>query len=278
MLAAPVRFRSIAGFVVLPLLLSGCFYFPSALSHQEHSPETRPWWCDSTGADGGHHSGHHYDGVEKGMLDWSSCETVSAQFDLALDYAQQFPTLGDAEAAGFHGLVPYVAGMGTHHAPQGDFTLEHFNSPKFDPHEPVFPGTALDGDFNPMRPEFLQYDGNGPDAQLVGMSWYVRTDNGMPPPGFKGDNDFWHVHERLCFRTSNFTFAGENLTDETCENRGGRNLHLDDYWMAHAWIVPGWEHEPDVFVNHHPCLLPGGPAAEDHECWDASGDDHDGHG
>ena len=51
--------------------------------------------------------------------------------------------------------------------------------------------------FDPDKPTYLQYDGNGPDAKLVGMSWYVRS-GAMPPEGFPGDNDWWHVHPELC--------------------------------------------------------------------------------
>ena len=271
------RQLSVAVTFAISLLLSGCYYFPTALQHEQEMPASRPWWCDSTGGGGGHHSSHHYDGVDKGILSWEDCKAVSAQFDLALEYAMQYPTLGEAEAAGFHGLVPYAAGMGTHHAEQGTFGLGGLNSPDFDPTDPEFPGTALDDTFDPTRPEFLQYAGNHAGAPLVGMSWYVKTEGGMPPPGFAGDNDFWHVHERLCFRATNFTFAGQDLSDAECEARGGINAHLGDYWMVHAWIVPGYEHQPDVFVNHHPCLVAGGPASDGDPCWTASAG-HAGHG
>jgi len=37
--------------------------------------------------------------------------------------------------------------------------------------------------------------------------------------------------------------------------------------MVHTWIVPGWSYKPDLFINHHPCLQPGGPAGADDPCW-----------
>ncbi|HZJ26377.1 MAG TPA: hypothetical protein VFF40_05100 [Acidimicrobiia bacterium] len=241
---------------VLVLALSGCFQY-TALQHQAADPTTRPWWCESTG-DGGGHAAHHYMGQTKGMLSWEDCLTLSANFDQALDYARQYPSLGVAETAGMHRLVNYATGMGTHNAFLGSFDP---TDPSFDPLDPMFPGTALDDVFDPNKPEFLQYDGNGSDAKLVGMSWYVRTDNGMPPAGFAGNNDWWHTHELLCFSNSNFRVSGEGLTDEQCAAQAGTNLHLGNYFMIHAWIVPGWNHEPDVFVGHHPCLLATGPAA-----------------
>ncbi|MGI8938465.1 MAG: hypothetical protein ACR2JF_09695 [Iamia sp.] len=84
------------------------------------------------------------------------------------------------------------------------------------------------------------------------MSWYVYSEGG-PPAGFAGHNDAWHVHPRLCF-SDEMRFMGQDRTDESCEASGGHDLHLDDYYMVHAWIVPNWDHRPDVFVDHHPCL------------------------
>jgi hypothetical protein len=250
------------------LLMSGCYYYPTAYDHQQSDPTTRPWWCDSTGNAGGHGS-EFYVGVTKGMLSWDDCKTLSAQFDVALAYAQQYPTAGSAEASGFHKIVNYVEGMGTHHVGPGGFTKEDLTSPDFDPTNPVFPGSQVDDTFNPTKPEFLMYDGNGSDARLVGMAWYVHTSTGQPPAGFPGVNDWWHVHHLLCMRTSDVLVVGEDITDAQCAARGGLNLHLDNYYMVHAWIVPGWEITGDVFRNHHPCLQASGPVTSpDDPCWD----------
>jgi hypothetical protein len=208
-----------------------------------------------------------HDPAPKGMLSWDDCEAVSLQFDTALAYVLQYPRARDAEAAGFHQVIPYVAGMGTHHVRVEDFAASHFREPGFDPRDPHFAGSAIDGEFEAGRPEFLMYDGNGPNARLVGMAWYVRTHGGHPPAGFAGGNDWWHVHERLCFDRDTLAFRGQDSSDAACASRNGVNLHLDDYWMAHAWILPGWTHEPDVFANHHPCLDGGGPAPPDSHCW-----------
>ncbi|MDZ7733291.1 MAG: hypothetical protein U5R31_09385 [Acidimicrobiia bacterium] len=109
------------------------------------------------------------------------------------------------------------------------------------------------------------------------MSWYVARDDGTPPAGFPGDNDWWHVHEDLCWRDGQV--VGDGLTDEECAARGGTNLDMSRYWMAHTWIVPGMQHYPDVFVNHHPCLQPGGIADFTDPCWTAAttpaGEGHD---
>lgn len=244
----------VAGIGALALVLSGCF-FPLAAAHKNSNPDTRPWWCHSSGGGHGGHGSEHYEGVEKGMLSWEDCLSLSKSLDAVNKYAAQYPTRGAAEDAGISPRVNYVKGMGTHHLRGG-----------------------IDGNFDPTKPEFLQYGGNSRDSKLVGMSWYVRTDNGKPPAGFPGDNDWWHTHEYLCLSNSNGLVIGDGLTDAECAARGGYNVYLGNYWMVHTWIVPGWQHQPDVFVNHHPCLLASGPAAADHACWDmAGGGGHGGH-
>lgn len=238
--------------VAVTLLLSACYY-PAAVSHRRKDPDTRPWWCHSLmghdhGGEGGHgdHGEEHYAGMEKGMLSWDDCLVLSQNFDNAVEFAQQYPTLGDAEAAGWVRTVNYATGMGTHHR---------------NPNSGVLPAPGV---FDPDEPTYLQYGGNSADAPLVGMSWYVNSGS-MPPAGFVGDNDWWHVHPQLCFRN------GLVIRDGPCQpGDGGVTLNLEDYWMVHAWIVPGWEFKPDVFVNHHPCLEAGGPAPDDDPCWGMS--------
>lgn len=236
----------VAGFVALALVVSGCFR-PLALAHQQDSPDTRPFWCESTGGEGTHGSAYYTNlGITKGMLSWEDCLALSDNLDASLQYAMQWPTRGEAEAAGWNAQVNYVKGMGTHHAL----------------------GNPLQGAFDPNKPNFLQYDGNGPDAKLVGMSWYVENGTEAPPAGFPGDNDWWHVHEYLCISNSTGLVIGDGITDAQCTSLGGTNVFLGNYWMVHTWIVPGWFAQPDIFINHHPCLLAGGPAAAGDPCWD----------
>ncbi|MBK5288102.1 MAG: hypothetical protein JJE46_06510 [Acidimicrobiia bacterium] len=234
--------RTVMGVAVLALLLTAC-YRPLAVAHQANHPDTRPWWCHSTGGEGTHGSAYYTNlGITKGMLSWDDCLAVSGHLDKAAAFALQWPTRGDAEAAGWKATVNYATGMGTHHSR----------------------GNALQGAFNPDQPNFLQYGGNSPDAKLVGMSWYVNNGPDGPPEGFEGNNDWWHTHEYLCVsRTS-----GLVVFDGQCPSGvDGTSVYLGGYWMVHAWIVPGWLNQSDVFVGHHPCLLAGGPAAPDDPCW-----------
>jgi hypothetical protein len=240
-----------AGGIALAMIivLTACepVYTQAAADHQEASPDTRPWWCDSTG--GGH--GDHmmdpdpYEGVVKGELSWNDCLINSIYFDALLDWAAQWTNQGVAEDAGFFQVVPYAAGMGTHH---------------------VNPEAKFDDVFNPARPEFIMFDGNGRDAELTGFAWWVQSDDG-PPEGFLGDNDWWHQHPNVCLSPQG-TWWGQGGTREACEDRGGTFLPNDDMWMVHAWVLPDWQLQFDVFQNHHPCLPGSGPITDpDNPCW-----------
>ncbi len=236
----------VAAIAVFALGLSGC-YRPLAESYQKNAPNDRPWWCNSKGGEGTHGSQYYMDrGITKGPLSWADCLELSSDLDQASAYALQWPTRGEAEAAGWKASVNYAMGMGTHHAL----------------------GNPLQGSFDPTKPNFLQYDGNGPNAKLVGMSWYVKNGPDAPPEGFPGNNDWWHTHENLCI--SNAT--GLVIFDGPCQtSQDGATVYLGDYWMVHAWIIPGFLWPHDVFVGHHPCLLASGPAAPDDPCWTSDG-------
>tara|TARA_B100000965_G_C19602782_1_gene763845 strand:+ start:10898 stop:11803 length:906 start_codon:yes stop_codon:yes gene_type:complete len=228
-------------------------------------PDTMPWWCNSTGI-GGHHVDPAYEGMEKGELSGEECEALTAEFQAALEWSSQWATLGEAEAAGFHMLVGYTEGMGTHHARLGDFRMD---SEDFDASSPEFTGTSLDEAFDYSQPEFLMFAGEESDSELVGFAWFVRSPSDIPPEGFTGDNDWWHRHESLCFQMELMLVRGEDLSEEQCEGNDGENVMLGEYWMAHAWIVRPWLTNGDVFTNHHPCLPDEGAIYDDeHECWD----------
>ena len=228
-------------------------------------PDTMPWWCNSTGI-GGHHVDPAYEGMEKGELSGEECETLTTEFQAALEWSSQWATLGEAEAAGFHMLVGYTEGMGTHHARLGDFRMD---SEDFDASSPEFVGTSLDETFDYSQPEFLMFAGEEAESELVGFAWFVRSPSDVPPEGFTGDNDWWHRHESLCFQMELMIVRGEDLSEEQCEGNDGENVMLGEYWMAHAWIVRPWLTNGDVFTNHHPCLPDEGAIYdEEHECWD----------
>ena len=106
----------------------------------------------------------------KGRLSGRDCRHLKANLTASRRYAAQFPTAADAMAAGFHMIVPYVHGMGAHYiGPDG------------------IPTTV-----NPDRPNFLLYGGNGPDAPLVGLMWFVNSGQAPPVDGGSGSDGGRH--------------------------------------------------------------------------------------
>ncbi len=231
-------------------VLSACepVFTDAAIEHNQTTPDTRPWWCDSTGGGHGDHEVHHnpYEGVVKGKLTWEECVVNSIHFDMLNDWAQQWTSEGVAEDAGFFQVVPYAEGMGTHH---------------LNPN-----GQGGDGIFDFDNPDFLMFDGNRRDAKLTGFAWWVRSEGG-PPEGFRGDNDWWHQHRNVCLSPQG-RWRGQGGTREACEDGGGEFLPNEDMWMTHAWVLPDWEIRFDVFQNHHPCLPASGPITDRNDpCW-----------
>ena len=183
-----------------------------------------PWWCTSTeeipvttGPAVG--TVDWYADIDKAPLAWDDCMTMSAQFDVAKEFAEQWPTEGAAEADGWREVTPYVPGMGTHHV-RGGITPAMLADPSFNRQNPILDSVGLDDKFEPTKPEVLQFDGNGPAAKLVGFDYYVRTNTGLPPAGFPGNIDWWHHHPWICHRKS-------DAADDRVQ-RQRRQLHVTE--------------------------------------------------
>ena len=87
--------------VAATVLLSAC-YKPLAQAVKAADPTMRPWWCHSElMPDDMAKDWYLAHGYAKGDLSWDDCLQVSADFDAAFTYAQQWPTRG---AAGGHGV------------------------------------------------------------------------------------------------------------------------------------------------------------------------------
>lgn len=265
------RTKVLALVAVVALCTTSCRYVAMARS-AEKSGEPVPWWCNPTEeipVTEGPASGtvDWYAGTHKDPLPWDDCHQLSAWFDEARDYALQWPTAADAVADGWDLATAYVPGMGTHHV-RNSLTPEQLNSPDFDRNDPILDDNGLDDVFDPTRPEVLQFDGNGPNARLVGFDYYVRTENGLPPEGFPGNNDWWHHHPRICFRTSDAVMIAFNASDTSCASMNGINVNMSNYYMLHVWILDDMVFTPDVYAGMMPCIS-GGTAIRDdatHPC------------
>jgi len=223
---------------------------------QVQAQGTAHWTCTSHGlgghmvADHGADSGYandYYKGKTKGTLSLADCMKNAQTFDKVLKYALKYPTR--SSAASFPEAVQFVKGLGTHNM------TGSMGSP-------------------PGNPFFLQYDGDTPTAPLAGMSWFTYA-GAAPPPGFAGDNDFWHSHTSLCYTSKanikdvqpgapGIGVAANEISDAECQAKGGVNLKLPGIWMSHAWIVPGYEDKFDIFAGASACVQgTGKPSAND---------------
>lgn len=272
--SARQRLVRIVAMLAAATLASGCQYWQmAAQSAGGNGPA--PWFCDPTAPNSvtgpGMGTVDWYASVTRAPLNDQDCATFAGQLDMAKGVAEYYPTLGVAEARGFDKAFAFIPGMGTHHAFEG-ITPELLHSPSFDRFDPIVPNTPMDEEFDPTRPEFLQFNGNTPDSVLIGMSWYVRTEDGLPPEGFAGDNDWWHHHPTLCLSNVNAEVVGVNTTDATCAPRNGVNVHMDKYFMLHTWQVDDLEYHADVFAPMHPCILSTGAIFDmDDPCHDSAG-------
>jgi hypothetical protein len=228
------------------------------------------WTCKAQGL-GGNMEGEHnangglandaYAGKQKGQLSLADCKANAKLFDKALAFAKRYPTKGSA--AGFVEMVQHIDGMGTHNM------------------------TGSMGGPN-ANPFFLQYDGEGADAPLAGISWFTSSLGG-PPAGFAGGNDWWHSHKSLCYALKgqldnlkpgapSFGVAGNEISDAECRAKGGTQLRLPGIWMGHAWIIPGYENFYDVFAGASACVMAKGKPAADDPCHNTPMSDGHEHG
>jgi hypothetical protein len=159
-------------------------------------------------------------------------DLLAQQLGTAHAVALRYPTVGDAEAAGYRMTTTYVPCIGAHYI-----------------------NGAYLGSFDPSHPAMLLYAGTTPDAKIVGLSYAVLS-GAAPPEGFAGPNDIWHQHNLnggLCLRGA-VVVGAESTTPAECEARGGVKIALDSLWMMHAWVADGWPSSWGIFSSEHPDL------------------------
>lgn len=201
----------------------------------------------SGGAGGGHghasssaapsdnegHGGHAGPQPWTAMVDQKQCDTLDAELSLARATALKYPTAADAMAAGWERVTFYVPGIAAHYMKFG----------------------IVDGKFQIDQPEMILYDGNSPDARVVGLSYYmIQPGQAEPSQGFTGANDHSHRHVGLCNKPGVGVIGDSTLTAEECAAIGGLKSDGSKGWMSHAWVVPGCESPWGVFSAASPLL------------------------
>jgi hypothetical protein len=107
--------------------------------------------------------------------------------------------------------------------------------------------------FDASRPAMLLYDGNGLDAPLVGLSYFVRA--AAAPTGFTDGGARWHQHAGLCI--AHGALVGESVP-AAAECAGGRGDLLPgrDLWMLHVWPLADAPNPWGTFAPLNPALCP----------------------
>jgi hypothetical protein len=167
--------------------------------------------------------------VPEQPMDAASRAQLGDQLVQARQAALSYPTVADAEAAGYRMVTPYLPLIGAHYI-------------RWD---------LMDGSFDLAHPEMLLYEGTKPASKIVGLSYYMFDDK--EPDVFAGPNDHWHQHVGLCLR-DNVVIGSESMPAATCTALGGMKAEATNGWMIHAWVVPGWESPQGVFSPEHPGL------------------------
>lgn len=180
-----------------------------------------------------------------GITDPVQCDKLKKFLNDTRAYAAKYPKLKDAFADGFEFITPWFAGAGAHIGKWEDY----------------------DDKIEPGKPEVLIYDGNGPEANVVGAMYSVMSDT-EPAKITPGGNDVWHQHKGLCW-TSNkkqlsrlglqpgrkVVIGGEAATKQWCQDIWkGEVEEMASLWMMHVWTVPGCTSNYGVFSHDLPYL------------------------
>ena len=171
-------------------------------------------------------------------VDAATQRELDAQLAQTRPLIEKYPTVKDAEAAGYFRSGPFSPGLGAHYTSIGQ-------------------SLNLDGkmDANDLAHPFLIYDGIEPDSKLAGFMYMAITgDLNTAPEGFAGPNDHWHYHENVCIVArpgggiDSPLGADTTATKALCDTYGG-TLIANTGYMVHVWPVPGYESPQGMFSN-----------------------------
>ncbi|MGH8983587.1 MAG: hypothetical protein ACRDY6_06875 [Acidimicrobiia bacterium] len=166
-------------------------------------------------------------------LDPATRDQLSVQLTGARDVALRYPTVADAEAAGYYRAGQFVPGAGAHYVSGAD-------------------GLSGPGTVEVEKPMALIYDGTSPASRVVGLMYYALGDDGQPE-GFAGPNDHWHRHRGICIKRGPGGLevplpVDADASKKDCDEVGG-DLIEETAWMLHTWVVPSWESPEGVFSH-----------------------------
>jgi hypothetical protein len=174
-------------------------------------------------------------------LDPATLSVLQHQLELARVAALRYPTVADAEAAGWRRQGPFAPGLGAHFMKFGGTDASGF-----------VPTSGRMTDNDVLHPLSLIYDGTRPTSRIAGLMYLGA---GMRiPEGFAGQNDVWHYHTDVCIvygpdGSSNTPFGADTtVTKAMCDTVHGI-LDARTPYMLHAWVVPGYD-SPEGMFSH----------------------------
>jgi hypothetical protein len=241
-------------------LASGVLLSPSARNHAHgsHDEGTASGHSHDGGeaSGGGHHdastddlgfsalSNGHQHGSGEVDLDPRTQELLDEELAETRELIDKYPTVADAEAAGYRRAGPFTPGLGTHYVNYGSYTGGS--------------NDALVGSYETMVPVLI-YNGHEADAEIAGFMYMANGADGEAPEGFVGPNDHWHYHTNTCITYKDGAIEAplgadaENVTQELCSEYGGFLIENTGY-MVHVWSVPGYESSEGMFSEVSPEL------------------------
>jgi hypothetical protein len=164
------------------------------------------------------------------------------QLDIAQAIIEKYPTVADAEAAGWRAATVNLKGIAAHFLRNGAVGF-----------------TQFDDTFDINEPEALLFDGLEPDDPIVGISYLVSGPEA--PEGYEGKWDVWHRHDAVCFANGLVTaeVGGHPdskiaITEEDCKAQNGFMFPISNLSMIHVWMDPDNPSSSGVFSHDHPAL------------------------
>ena len=176
--------------------------------------------------DGDGHS--HSDPVAEVALDVVDAPIFQSQWSGALAAIPALDTQDEAAALGYVRATAPAGGIGTH------WVL----------------WSQIAKPFDSAVPSMLLFDERRDPPVLVGYSYALQSPT--RPEGFSGDNDHWHQHRGLCV-VDGWVVREQTTGPDACS---GTYIAGGDFWMLHAWVVPGWENRRGDFAPFNPKLCP----------------------
>lgn len=152
----------------------------------------------------------------------------AAQWNLALEALSSHDTEEKATALGYVRATAPSGGIGTH------WVL----------------WSQIAKPFDPATPSMLLFDERRIPPVLVGYSYALQSPT--LPDGFAGVNDHWHQHRGLCVE-GGWVVREQAPGPDACV---GTYIAGGDFWMLHAWVVPGWDNRKGEFAPFNPKLCP----------------------